>query len=154
MHCFVDSQGRSWTIRVDVNSIRRVREATGVDFGKVLIDKTIMSDLSQDACKLVDVIYILVRPQCESQNVDAESFGAAMVGDPIDAACEALLDAIMDFFPSSRRMPLKAAVEASKRGQKLAMEKLDEAISKGLMDRQINKDIKAMEERLAKALSS
>lgn len=154
MHSFVDSQNRSWSIRIDVNSIRRVREATGVDFSNVLNDKTIMTGLSQDPCKLVNVIYILVKPQCDTQNVTDEAFGEALFGDAIDAACEALLKAIIDFFPSSRRKPLQAAMEAAKRGQKLAMETLDEAIDKGLMDRQIDKDIKAMKSRLEKALNS
>ncbi len=154
MHTFLDNQGRSWSIRVDVNAIRRVREQLGVDLNSILSDNSVMIELAGDVCKLVDVIYVLVKPQCDMKQVDAEAFGASLVGDAIDAATEALLDAIVDFFPQSRRKALTAALTASRKGQAKAMEKLDQAIEQGMMDRQMDKFLKELDKALETALSS
>jgi hypothetical protein len=154
MHTFTDNQDRSWTIRVDVNAIKRVRKILSLDLNRLMHDKELLIEIAQDTVLLVDLLYVLVEDQCKAKNVTDTDFGSALVGDAIDAASEALLKAIIDFFPMRRRKALQAALEAANKGQKLAMDKLDEAISKGIMDRQIEKELTKIDQEIAKIFAS
>ena len=154
MHAFVDNQTRTWKIRIDVNAIRLLRTQLGIDLNQVLHDKSMIRDIANDVVQLVDMLYLLVKEQCDAQQVTAESFGAALVGEAIEEASEAFIKALIDFFPQSRRRVLQAALEAAKEGQTLVMEKIDQAIEKGLMKRQLQKDLASIDEKIDEALNS
>jgi len=116
MASFTDSDGRSWTLRIDVSAIRRVRKALDVDLLD-LAGGPLLERVAGDPVLLVDLLYALARGQADEQGVDAEAFGAGLVGDAIDAATAALLEALADFFPSRKAALLKAVIE---KGQTLA----------------------------------
>ncbi len=116
MASFTDSDGRSWTLRIDVSAIRRVRKALGLDLLD-LAGGPLLERVAADPVLLVDLLYALARGQAEEHDVDAEAFGAGLVGDAIDAATAALLEALADFFPSRKAALLKAVIE---KGQTLA----------------------------------
>jgi len=116
MASFDDSTGRSWTLRIDVSAIRRVREALDVDLLD-LAGGPLLERVAGDPVLLVDILYVLCSAQAEQQSVDAEAFGAAMVGDAIDRATGALLEALADFFPSRKAALLRQVID---KGQTLA----------------------------------
>ena len=143
MPSFDDSAGRSWTLRIDVSAIRRVRQALDVDLldlaGGPLLDR-----VAGDPVLLVDILYVLARGQADQQNVDAEAFGAAMVGDAIDSGVGALLEALADFFPSRKAALLRQVID---KGQTLA-ERLLARAEKRLADGDLDA---AMEEVAAES---
>jgi len=116
MPSFDDNAGRSWTLRIDVSAIRRVREALDVDLLD-LAGGPLLERVAGDPVLLVDILYVLARGQADQQSVDAEAFGAAMVGDAIDRATGALLEALADFFPSRKAALLRQVID---KGQTLA----------------------------------
>lgn len=106
---FRDAAGRLWTLRVDVECLRRVRAMTGVDLLELVgagtqAQKSIGSAIAalvDDPVLLVDVLYVVCKPEADARGVSDEDFGRAMAGDAIGQAVEALLAGVIDFFPSA-----------------------------------------------------
>lgn len=122
MQSFTDTQGREWTPAVDVNAVKRVRAMTKVDLLTAL-EGTLLPRLRDDPVLLVDVLFVLCDAQAERQSVTSEQFGQAMAGDVIDAATEALLQNLVDFFPKARRRPLLAGLAKMSQATNLASER-------------------------------
>ena len=101
MATFKDNQGRSWTLTVNVHTAKRVKSVSGVDIFKIFNGDSL--DILSDPATLVDVIYELV----DGDKKGPKDFGESLTGDAFEAATEALLEAVSDFFPSSRRQVLK-----------------------------------------------
>ena len=143
MASFDDNAGRSWTLRIDVSAIRRVREALDVDLLD-LAGGPLLERVAGDPVLLVDILYVLCSAQADEQSVDAEAFGAAMAGDAIDRATGALLEALADFFPSRKAALLRQVID---KGQTLA-ERLLARAEKRLADGDLDA---AMEEVAAES---
>jgi len=105
MQTFKDHKGRSWTLHIDVNAIRRVRLLVGVDLMKAT-EGALLQELSDDICRLVDVLYAVLAPQCQSADVSDIDFGEAMIGDALDAGLTALLEDLVGFFRQGERKML------------------------------------------------
>jgi hypothetical protein len=97
---FKDSEGREWSVKVVVDLVEKVREI-GVD----LVDVTgqAMKRLANDDVLLVRVMWLICEQQADDQHVTPAQFGAAMFGDALDSAYEALRGALDDFFPRRKR---------------------------------------------------
>lgn len=99
---FKDLKDREWSIDVNVAIIKKVRALIEVDLLAVL-DKELLEKMRKDPIFLVAVLWAVCT--CNPNNthsVTEEDFGAAMAGDVIDNATQALLDAIISFYPSRR----------------------------------------------------
>ena len=106
---FTDNAGRTWTVTVNVDAIKRVRDLAQVNLLEVVEGKLI-ERLVSDPLLLCDVIYCLCKPEADAKNVSDTDFGRAMAGDAIDAATTALLEELVDFFPQARRRVLAKAL--------------------------------------------
>lgn len=106
---------QEWLVRLDAPTIAEVRERVGVD----LADTTgqTFAKLQQDPVSLVNSLWVIVEKQALQRGVTDEQFGASLVGDPIEEATEALLNAIVDFFPRRKREILRAMLARQKRIQ-------------------------------------
>jgi hypothetical protein len=103
MKKFTDCAGRSWVVAINVDAIKRVR-AAGVDLMSIIeADGKLIGQLTTDPVILVDVIYLVCKPQADSLKVTDEDFGRAMAGDALDGATDALLEELIAFFPKGRR---------------------------------------------------
>jgi len=102
MKTFNDSQGRTWSVVINVGAIKRVRDLLGVDLLDVA-NGELLSRLADDPCALVDVLYVLCKPEADAKGVTDEDFGRGMVGGVLDEAASALLKELLDFFPSAQR---------------------------------------------------
>lgn len=114
MHKFKDTAGREWTVEINVSAVKRVRKLLDVDLLKVL-DKepdggTLLGRLGSDLALLVDVLFVLVKPDADERNVTDDDFGRAFSGDVIMDARTAFLGALTDFFPDPRARTLLAEV--------------------------------------------
>lgn len=102
MASFTDYAGRGWTLRLDVNTLRRVRTLASVDLME-FVSGNLAARLAADPALLADTLYAMVKPQADSLNIDATAFGEGLYGDSIGAAASALTDAVMDFLSSQDR---------------------------------------------------
>jgi len=123
---FVDSQGRDWTLAVDIVGVKRVKNAVGVD---LLSDvEAAQKQLADDVVLLVDVLYLLVKPQADERKVSDEDFGRSLKGEPIENATLVLMQEIADFFPPRKRAALRMLLEKSQVLEEKALELLQARI--------------------------
>jgi hypothetical protein len=99
---FKDNAGREWTLAVTVGAIRRVRDRLKVDLLEAA-ETDLLSRLARDAVLLVDALWCLVEPEARQRGVTDEEFGRAMTGGALDGATDALVEALLDFFPRPQR---------------------------------------------------
>ena len=108
MKTFRDNTGRTWTVAVNVDAVKRVRDLLGEDLLDV---QQVLERLFVDPILLCDVIYCVCKPQADAEGITDEKFAQAMAGDAIAEAKRALLEDLVDFFPeASERENLRAAI--------------------------------------------
>ena len=110
MQKFVDRRGRVWIVDIDNATLRRVKALTDVRLLDA-IDGELITRLSSDPLLLGDVLFAICKPQADQQDVDDEAFAEGLAGDAIDEACKAVVDALVAYFPESRRRLLRKAAE-------------------------------------------
>ncbi len=101
MKTFTDNAGRTWTIAVNVDAIKRVRGLLNVDLLEI-VDGKLIERLIRDPVLLCDIVYAVCKPEADTRNVTDEDFGRAMAGDAIEHATTALLEELVGFSPSPR----------------------------------------------------
>jgi hypothetical protein len=117
---FKDANGREWLVKLDGPKIGEVRKLLGVDLAAT--DGSASEKLRDDPVLLVDTLWVVCRGQAAAGGVSSAQFGEALVGDPIETATEALIDAINDFFPSRRREALKTLTAQTKKTREAGMD--------------------------------
>ncbi|MFO0839600.1 MAG: hypothetical protein U1D55_13875 [Phycisphaerae bacterium] len=113
MKTFNDNAGRTWTLAVNVDAIKRVEGLIkGVNLANLTHgDPPLLTRLETDIVLLCDVIFALVKPQADQLGVSDEEFGKAMGGDAIIAAHDAFWEELNGFFRQLRRTDTARAIE-------------------------------------------
>lgn len=109
MRTFTDTAGRTWSIVITVDTIKRVRALTGTDLLAVA-GGDLLERLSSDPVLLADVLYAVITPEANQRQVTETEVGRALAGDVIAAATAALLEELVDFFPAPKRTLLRSAL--------------------------------------------
>lgn len=131
MSSFKDAEGRNWIIAVNVPTIKAVRE---LDTDNVVnlaeTSGDVIDRLEADLVLLVDVLWVLCEKQAKEAGVTEVQFGEALLGDAIEEATKALIEAMVNFTPGQRRLLLRKAIETTAtvrdKGTKLALAKLED----------------------------
>ena len=138
MPTFADNAGRTWTVAVNVDAIRRVRNTLDVNLlDAVSDDGQLLERLVVDPILLCDVLYVLVQPQAQAQGVSDEDFGRALGGDALDHATQALLEGLASFFPSAKAALLRKAIAKLRALEHLAIEQAAKQLDSDELDRQM-----------------
>jgi hypothetical protein len=116
---FTDNSGRTWELMIDVPTLRRVKQITGVNLSSIL--KPGGSDALTDPVTLADVLYVVCQPAADAANVSDEDFGRSLRGDAIDAAGTALLEAVADFMPPDRGALIHKSIARACLASKVAL---------------------------------
>jgi hypothetical protein len=113
MRTFNDNAGRTWTLAVNVDAIKRVEGLIkGVNLANLTHgEPPLLTRLETDIVLLCDVIFALVKPQADQLGVSDEEFGKAMGGDAIMAAHDAFWEELNGFFRQLRRTDTARAIE-------------------------------------------
>jgi hypothetical protein len=108
---FTDADGRTWTVVLNVALTKKVRQATGVDPYRLADDALKpLGALLADPILLVDVLYLL----CGAEGAGAIS------GDVIQAAANAFVETLVDFFPDpAKRAALRAVLDKGRKLERL-----------------------------------
>ena len=121
MKSFTDNTGRTWTLAVNVGTIKRVRALCDVNLANIITISgatpkvDLLERLGSDPVLLVDVLYAAVKPEADTKGVSDQEFGQAMSGDAIEMATTALLDEVIDFFPETKRKVFRKILDATRR---------------------------------------
>jgi hypothetical protein len=113
MGSFVDVHGRRWSVVLDAAALRRLQRTLGVDPAKLAGDRLgTFADLIGDPARLVDVLYVVCRPQAERRGMTDEDFGRALAAErPTLDAARALAFAVAELVPDARaRAALRAGL--------------------------------------------
>ena len=151
MATFTDNQGRAWAVSVDINAARRVRARLSFDLLDV---QEGMSALARDPILLVDVLYVVCKPQADERSVSKEGFGDLFVGDVTVDAVKGLVQGLLDFFPSDRRALIERLWKATQRAHaeavKMATGKLDSPLIEQALEGAIQKASDEIDQQLTK----
>lgn len=107
---FKDNRGREWVVYIDIPAARRIRKTLDVDI--LNIDEG-LSVLSADPILLCDVLYLLCQTEADSRGVSDEEFGEALIGEALEDACDAFVEALINFSPPRRRKVLQTMQETA-----------------------------------------
>jgi len=138
MRTFNDNTGRTWTVNVNIDAIKRVKSLLEVDL-LAAVDGKLLERLVSDPVLLCDIIYCICKPEADAKEISDEDFGRSMAGDAIDAATTALLEELVDFFPSSRRAVLAKALAKLRKLEAMALEVAEQKLDSPELDEQMRK---------------
>lgn len=152
---FNDTSGRPWDVRIDINAIRRVRAAFGLDLAKILASPDALAALYSDVVQLVDVIYTICKPQANTLGVSDVEFGEGLCGDVLGAAIEAFEQAAIDFLPESRRRTLlRQILDGGRAAQAQATMRIEHAIRDGLIEQGIREQMTTIDTQIERLRQS
>jgi hypothetical protein len=131
MRQFYDNKGKLHTLAIDAFTLRQVHRATGIDLIAEVTENG--AKALSSPVKLCEVLAAAVFAKADKQPDEAaeRQFLEALEGDSFEAATEALMLAITDFFPSRPREKLRSVQAAGKAHLERVMDrKFDEALQK------------------------
>jgi hypothetical protein len=148
MKTFADNAGRTWTLQINVDAIKRVRDLAQVNLLEVVEGK-LLERLISDPVLLCDVIYCVCKPEADAKQISDEDFGRSMAGDAIEAATTALLEELIGFFPQARRKVLAKAMEKLRKLESAALTAVETRLDSPELERQLTDQLaKLMNEPL------
>jgi hypothetical protein len=127
MVTFTDSAGKDWTIVLDLNVARRLRDEAGVDLLATNIVE-LVAELHSDAYKLGEALFAAcVR---DDQVSPAEFFARLTDGETLERALFAFQEALSDFSPlEANRRVLREHLKLTKAGREAIAEKASRQLS-------------------------
>ena len=132
----MDRKSNVWIVEIDTSTLRRVKAVTGVNLLEC-VEGDLIERLSSDVLLLVDVLYAILQPQADQQQITDEQFGEGLAGDVITDATTALLEAMVAFFPEPRRRLLKTAAAKYAAVQTKAMEMVQAKLDSPELEKQL-----------------
>lgn len=97
---FIDKHGNKWNLELTVGVIEDVQRATGYDFDAAISKPEKLADLIlQSPRKLAEILWVLCEEQANARGVTPERFGRSLSRTVIDSAADALIAAIVLFYP-------------------------------------------------------
>ena len=102
---FIDNQAREWTIHVNPNAERRVRDEMGIDLRAIAdvqfpAPQHVATRILCSRTLLCQILWVILRPAALADGVTENDFLRGMIGNPCEAAAWALLRAIADSLPA------------------------------------------------------
>lgn len=121
---FTDLRGRAWTIEITVAVKKRLRTETGFDVADLFDPEgRSLVRLATDPEYLVDVLFCALRDRLAEKQVGPEEFAASLGGQPLGDSYDALVGAVIDFFPQSRARDVLRGIIA--KGEAVKLRALD-----------------------------
>ena len=126
MASFTDDLGRSWELRLTPLTMATVEKETEINLGRALGGEMKgLQELFEDFVALSRVLTALVKTQLPQQGLNADTFMDQMVGDTLERAGEAFIEAVLDFCPSRQAKILRAEMAKTMKEQEAMLKKLE-----------------------------
>lgn len=147
MKTFTDNAGRTWTVALNIDAIKRIRSLTAVDLLSEDLGGVVQR-LIRDPVTLCDCVYAAVKPAADQAGVSDEDFGRSMAGDPIDQATRALLEELVNFTPNPRdRARMARVIATAWRMIDSAQDMLDQRTSEAALTREMQTVLAELEKQ-------
>lgn len=108
MALFNDKNGLPWDIVIDVITIEDVRAETTVSIYELLDDPKMegLQALLKNRPLFVNVVYVLVKEQCQAKGLSDREFARSQDGESLEAMAEAFYRAFVDFGAGKKKKAL------------------------------------------------
>lgn len=107
MATFNDKNGLTWDIVIDSVTIDDVRSETRVSLYEMCDDPELKEfrELcsSKNRALFTNVVYVLVKEQCQARNISDRDFARAINGDAMESMAEAFYRALVDYGASGKK---------------------------------------------------
>ena len=143
MKTFKDNADRTWTVTVNVDSIKRVRSLLNIDLMEAVEGKLI-ERLIGDPILPCDVIYCVCKQDADAKGITDEEFGRSMAGDAIELATTALLEELVDFFPQGKRQLLRKALAKLETLQEMMLAVVSERLDSPELDAELLAELRKL----------
>jgi len=107
MKSFKATDGTEWKVVVNVGTIKRVQDDTGLRLTDLFASAEKIGAFFADDVRFCEVLFATIRPQAEAVGKTLDDFLAGIDGTVIEGAVEALLAEVADFFQEPRKGLLK-----------------------------------------------
>lgn len=140
MKSFTDNAGQEWRLNYSLGAKRIIKRDFGVDLVDLFGDnnKEAVAIIFDDYERLASILWVLCQSQAEQSGVSPDEFAERLGGDVFADAADALVEAVIDFFPNpNRRKALRGWVASVRKVQHrmltevapLKLEELDDQVS-------------------------
>lgn len=150
---FTDQDGRSWLCAINIATVRSLKDRIGLDVMSAFEGK-LFSELASDPVKLGDALYVICEQQARDRGISDWDFGCLLAGDTLDRATDALIEAIIDFFPGSRREILSQIWNKQRQADRQVTAAALRRVNSSAMDRMIEKAVSEAELEFDRAMMS
>jgi hypothetical protein len=107
MKTFKTTDGTEWQVVVNVGTIKRCMDDTGLRLTDLFASEAKIGEFFADDVRFCEVLFSVIRPQADAADKTLDDFLAGIDGTVIEGAAEALLAELSDFFPEPRKGLLK-----------------------------------------------
>jgi hypothetical protein len=125
---FRDAKGDQWSVRLDFAGLRRIRDAADVDLGNVEALAQVWASLLYDDELALSVIWLCIQSAAEPKGVTKDDYFARMDGPVLQAALDALGEAVLNFTRPQKRGMAERAIREVTDGYKQAVEEAEKRI--------------------------
>ena len=108
MSTFRDTAGREYEIKFNVGKAGRLKSVLGVDLLDLTAIQQLMAKLAHDRVLLCRALFLASKPVQEGLTVAEDDFWDAMDADTLDAALEAFVGGLIEFYPKARKVLIAA----------------------------------------------
>ena len=144
MATFTDAKDREWAVEVTVGTIKRVRSLIDVDLLDLSDGSNMITRLAIDPILLCNVLFVVCKPQADEAGVTDEQFGEALFGDALEAATNAMLEALVSFFPPRQRPALMRALEKMQELTEMGVAAAEKILESGQVEAAMQAEIDAV----------
>ena len=147
MKSFVDKNGKSWDIELNIGTARKIKSRCNLDIENIItVDKqnnpqdvSALERLAMDSILLFDVIFVLCENQIKADGITEEDFAELFNGEVIEAATDALVEEIINFSRPAKRKVLTRLWAIGKNFSKKAGEKMQQTLDSPEFEKEVEK---------------
>jgi hypothetical protein len=135
MASFTDGHGRQHVVTITCDTVEEVRERLGLDLLSVIEDDSpLLKELSARPIRAVEILCVVLGIPSERGDPARKQFLSGLHGDCLEAACEALMRSLADFFRRGPREALHAILDKEKELHARASQAVIEEANSGLVE--------------------
>lgn len=134
---FTDGKGESWRIGLTIGKIKEVREKVVDREGKAVdlfeyVNGSLAYLLHVDPVIFADILWVLCRDEAEGRRLNKEAFTERLIGDTLEEAESAFVEAFVDFFPKAQQGQVRKIAETAMKFRETLRETQQRAVEEEL----------------------
>lgn len=147
---------KHYEVDVNVYSIDQVRKLCDVDLLACFENEgAVLSDLSRDHIKLVNVLFVLCEDDCKRHETSDADFGRSFkTGEQLNEAVDCFINALLAFFPKHQRDPLQKLMQYSREAEAEMANKMSLMADDPRLKSLVRSQVEKLDEQFTNALES